>query len=345
MGTTNVTTPLVQPSGSDINGGNTGDGKTGLEKYVRKLFQIAGHGISYVISGGQLPNTQANLTQVVPAGEAYISGYYITWVATNVTLPASNTSHIFVKLTFSGSIVSGVQIEDNTTGTHPSDAVKLGTSTTSGTAITSSVDQRLLGNPRFRRTVISATGLTNWIVPANITQARIRQFGAGGGGGGGGGGTGGGFVGGNGAWGHYGGYVEAVVSVTPGATIAVTNGAGGTGGSGGAGDPSSPGTANAGGAGGAGGTSTVVGTGFSFTASGGQGGNPGQGADGTASTNGAAGAWVFGGMGGASASVGTADVLNGGAGMSPGSGGAGGGAGSSGVAGTVGKNAITIIEY
>ena len=111
MGTTNVTNPLVQPSQNDLGGGVSGDGNTALEKYVRKLFLVAGHGQSYVISGGLLPATQATLIQSIPAGEAYISGYYVTWPTTSVSLPASTTSHIFVKLVFASGVVSGAKDE------------------------------------------------------------------------------------------------------------------------------------------------------------------------------------------------------------------------------------------
>lgn len=342
MGTTNVTNPLVQPSQNDLGGGTTGDGKTALEKYMRELHK-AMNPESYIISGGLLPATAANLALIVPAGIAYISGYYVAWPQTSVPLPASSISHIFVKLIFSAGLVSNVQIEDNLTGIYPADSVKLGISVTSGTAITSSTDERILGLQRIRRVVISATGVTNWISPSS--KIRMRQFGAGGGGGGGGGGTGQGRVGGAGGWGHPGGYVEAVISVTPGSTVVVTNGAGGIGGSGGAGSSFSPGTGDAGGTGGTGGTSTLVGPGFNFTAGGGAGGNPGQGADDNVPTNGASGGWTFGGLGGASQTTGQADKLLGGGGGSPGSGGGGGGPAANGIAGTAGQSAVTIIDY
>lgn len=331
MSDTNITTPLVQPSQNDLNGGVTNDGKRALEKYVRELFK-AMNAISYFVSGNALPTSAANLVLIVPAGSAYISGYYVTWASTNVTLPASQTSHIFVKLIFSSSLVSNVQIEDNTSGTHPADAIKYGTVVTNGSAITSSTDQRLLdGNQRIRRAVISATGSTSWIVPANVTRIRIRQWGAGGGGGGGGGGDGS-FSGGSGAVGGRGGYVEALVTVTPGATVTVVNGSGGTGGSGGGASASgSPGTAA--------GNSTLSGTGFSFTAGGGGRGEGGAGGSGATGSN---GAWIYQDSS-ATASSGTADALIRGGGMGPGPGGAG--STGTGTAGTAGQNAVTIIDY
>ena len=339
MGNTNTTTPLIHPSQNDVNGGVANDGKRLLEKYIREWHKALSV-IGYVISGGVLPSSGASLVCAVPSGVAMISGYYVTWAATNVTLPASQTSHLFVKLTFSGVNASGVQIEDNTTGTHPADSVKLGTVTTSAGAITASVDQRLLdGNQRIRRVVISATGSTSWIVPANVTKIRIRQWGAGGGGGGGGGGEGS-FGGGNGAAGNRGGYVEAVLSVTPGATVTVVNGSGGAGGSGGAFNVAGGGN---GGAGSDGGTSTLSGTGFSFTANGGGGGGGGTGA--TAGGPAGTDAVYSPNPGTATQTTGTADVLSHGGGCSFGPRGAGGGPTGNGTAGTAGQNAVCVIDY
>lgn len=339
MSNTNATTPLIQPSQNDVNGGTSGDGKKALEKYVRELFKAL-NGISYQISGNALPTSAANLVLIVPAGSAYISGYYVTWAQTNVTLPSSSTSHIFVKLVSSGGLASNVQIEDNTSGTYPADAIKLGTVVTSGSAITASTDQRLLeGNQRIRRAVISATGSTSWIVPANVTKIRIRQWGAGGGGGGGGGGEGS-FGGGNGVAGNRGGYVEAVLSVTPGATVTVVNGPGGSGGSGGAFNVSGGGNGSAGSDGG---TSTLSGTGFSFTANGGPGGAAGTGA--TAGGPAGTDAIYSQNPGTATQTTGTADVLSHGGGRSFGARGVGGGPSGNGTAGSAGQSAVTVIDY
>lgn len=345
MSSTNVTTPHVWPSQNDLNGGVSNDGKRMLEKYAREFWSYL-NGISYVASGGALPASAANLVLIVPAGVAVISGLLVKWAATNVTLPASSTSHIFVKLNFSGGIVAagtGVQIEDNTSGTHPADAIKLGTAVTNGSVITSTTDQRLLdGNQRIRRARISATGTTSWIVPANVTRARLRQWGAGGGAGGGGGGGSGG-SGGGGAPGNRGAYWEAVVAVTPGATLTVINGTGGSGGGGGAGTPFNPGTGDNGSNGTAGGSSSVSGSGFSFTAGGGSGG--GGGSAGTDVSNGGSAVFAW-GFGLASVGSGTADVLSHGNGNAPGiSPGSGGGSFSAGSAGGAGQSAVTIIDY
>lgn len=325
MSNTNATTPLIQPSQNDVNGGVSGDGKKALEKYLRELFKAL-NGISYFLPGfSALPTTAANLVLIVPAGEGYISGYYAKWGATNVTLPASSTSHIFVKLIFSGGLVTNIQIEDNVTGTHPADSIKYGTVVTSGSAITSSTDQRLLdGNQRIRRAVITAVGVNSWIVPANITRGRFRLWGSGGGGGGGAG-DGAGY----GQDGARGGYVEAVVALTPGSTVTITIGAGGLAGPGGA-------TANDGSDGQAGAASSIVGTGFSFTANGGGFGLKGL-------TTGPR-FLMPASRGTATQSVGTADVLNHGDGMANGVGGPGA-VSSPGTAGTSGSNAVCVIDY
>ena len=338
MGNTNVTTPHVWPSQNDLNGGVSNDGKRMLEKYARELWQAL-NGISYVVSGGALPASAANLVLIVPAGVAVISGLLVKWGQTNVTLPASQTSHIFVKLTFSGSLVTGIQIEDNITGTHPADAIKLGLAVTSGSAMTSTTDQRLLdGNQRLRRALITATGATSWIVPANVTRIRIRQWGAGGGGGGGGGGPLGTYSGGDGGTGSAGAYVESVFTVTPGATVTVTNGTGGTGGGGGAG---SGGGGADGSNGSVGASSSIVATGINFTAGG---GGPGLGGKGAASGGPSRDPTpYYHDIGQASASSGTADNLCHGGGRAGGT--RGTGQQNNGTAGSAGQNAVTIIDY
>ena len=248
MGTTNVTNPLVQPSQNDLGGGVAGDGDTALEKYVVQLL-LAANNQSYVLSGGVLAASAANLISIVPAGIARISGYYVSWPQTNVTLPVSSTSHLFVALTFASGIVTGVQIIDNISGTPPADSIKLGTQTTSGTAITSAVDQRLLSrNAILPRVSRLTSGTDNWRCPEGVTEGLVHLKGGGGGGGGGGAGTttGGsdnGEGGDGGTAGLPGEEVWAVVSLTPGTSYARTVGAGGTGGGGGStGDPGNNGS-------------------------------------------------------------------------------------------------------
>lgn len=335
MGNTNTVTPLIHPSQNDVNGGVTNDGKRLLEKYIREWHKAL-NGISYQITGNALPTSAANLVLIVPAGSAYIAGYYVAWAQTNVTLPASSVSHIFVKLISASGLATNVQIEDNTSGTYPADAIKLGVVTTIGTAITTSTDQRLLdGNQRIRRVVISATGVTNWIVPANVTRGEFHQWAPGGGGGGGGGasilfGTNGG----DGAPGNRGGYLRAMVTLTPGSTIVITNGAGGSPGSGGAQDADGSG-------GGAGGASSISGPGFSFSNPGGPGGTAGL----TGGTSNATHAlWKF-RSALPSASSGSLDVAIDGGGNGPGIEGAGGTSGNPGTAGGTGRPGVTIIEF
>lgn len=338
MSNTNATTPLIQPSQNDVNGGVANDGKRALEKYLRELFKAL-NGISYFLPGfNALPTSAANLVLIVPAGEGYISGYYVKWAQTNVTLPASSTSHIFVKLIFSAGLASNVQIEDNTSGTHPADAIKYGTVVTSGSAITSSTDQRLLdGNQRIRRAVISAPGSTSWIVPANVTRLRIRQWGAGGGGGGGGGSDGTATAG-NGIHGGAGGYVETVVAVPPGGTVTIVNGLGGAGGGGG----SSGGGNGSNGSVGGGSSVTIVSV-FVSSADGGAGGFAGTGASG--GSPGTDAPFQRNNFGDAAISLGTADLLGRGAGRGGGYGGNGASTNASGSAGSAGQNALTIIDY
>jgi hypothetical protein len=336
MSNTNVTTPFVALSANDINGGVANAGKTVLEKYLKELHEAMNSG-AYVISGGLLPGSAANLTLIVPAGSAYIYGYYLKWGQTNVTLPASSLSHIYVKLTFDGGgNVDGMQIEDNTSGTPPGSSVKLGVVQTNGSQITASTDQRLLnGNSRdakLRRAVISSTGSTvGWVVPTGIFSIRVRQWGAGGGGGSGGGGNGS-VSGGDGSNGGHGGYIESVVPVNPEETIQIINGIGGNGGSG---------SSGAGNAGAAGSQSSIVGANFNFINPGGPGGKPGTAASGSIPGRSGAGQWDWNIP---SASAGTLDVAQSGLGAQGGKGSDGTLTGSS-TAGISGRNGFTIIEY
>ena len=241
MGSTNVTNGLAWPSQNDANGGVTGDGKTWLE-LKHRLLSLSQRSENYVVSGGLLV-TSGTLVLAVPQGEAYIDGRYVSWSATNVTLPASNTSHIFVKLVKSASLVQGggggIQIEDNLTGTPPSDSVKLGTATTSGSAVTSVTDQRLLSRGKVIPRIVSFTASGTWRCPEGITEVGYFVQGAGGGGGGGGGGgdasgASNGEAGTPGSHGLPGTIKFGVAGTTPGTNYTITVGAGGSGGAGGA---------------------------------------------------------------------------------------------------------------
>lgn len=186
MGSTAITGELIWPSQNDLYGasvgGAVGDGVMHYERQRRKVMGSAAGRNNYVLSGGALPATDPDLTIAIPTGSAIIEGHYCEWPATNITLPASNASHIFVKLVFSGTLITGLEIEDNTSDTPPASSTKLGTATTSGSAVTSTTDARILG-PGAQ--VVLTSG-TSYQVPAGISRLRARLYGASGGGGGGG---------------------------------------------------------------------------------------------------------------------------------------------------------------
>jgi len=184
MATTNITGPLVWPSQNDLYGsgvsGSANDGKRWFERQLRKLWPSLGGGNNYVLSGGTVPATDPDLVLQVAAGSAVIDGHYCQWPATNITLPASQTSHLFLKLVFSSSLIVDLAIEDNTTGSAPASSTKLCTATTSGSAVTATTDARIVGPG----SVVSLSAGT-YTVPAGIRRAKLRIWGAGGGGGGG----------------------------------------------------------------------------------------------------------------------------------------------------------------
>lgn len=186
MGSTAITGELVWPSQNDVYGsgvsGAVGDGKKHLEVQRRKVLGSSAGRNNYVISGGTLPATDVDLVIDVAAGAAIIEGHYCQWPATSITLPDTNTSYIYIKLVFSANLVTGLEIEDNTSDTPPAASTKLGTATTSGSAVTSTTDARILG-PGFLAMLTSGTSYT---VPAGIYRLRARLFGSSGGGGGGG---------------------------------------------------------------------------------------------------------------------------------------------------------------
>lgn len=185
-GSTAVTGELVYPSQNDLYGsgvgGSAGDGKKLLETQWRKIAGPLNGQNNYTLTGGTLPATDPDLTMPVAAGTAVLEGHFVQWPATNVTLPASNTSHLFVKLVYGGGLVTGLEIEDNTSDSPPASSTKLGTATTSGSAVTATTDARILG-PGAQ--VVLTSG-TSYPVPAGIYRLKVRVFGASGGGGGGG---------------------------------------------------------------------------------------------------------------------------------------------------------------
>jgi len=304
---------------------------------------------NFTFTGLTVPGSSANLNISVASGSAYLAGRWISIPAsTTVTASASATNFVYLKFVRDGSnLATGAKFEVNTTGTPPADATPIATLVASGSAITSTTDERLIG-PRGRK-VFTATNST-WKIPAGITILDVTVYGSGGGGGGGGAGGGtigsnAGGSGGSGAAGRDGGFARARLAVTPGTTTAVTIGAGGTAGSGGTGVSGGAGNSGAGGGNGASTSfaSLVVATGGIGGGAGG-GGGPGD--------NTSVGSFGGNGFGDANAegSGSTGDLLINGAGMGGGKGGAGGagvvsGAGNNGSAGTVGQDGRVVIEW
>lgn len=185
-GSTAVTGELVYPSQNDLYGsgvgGSAGDGKKLLETQWRKIAGPLNGQNNYTLTGGTLPATDPDLAISIAAGTAVLDGHFVQWPATTVTLPASNTSHLFLKLIYGGGLVTGVELEDNTSDAPPASSTKLGTATTSGSAVTSTTDARILG-PGAQVELASGT---SYPVPAGISRLYVELFGASGGGGGGG---------------------------------------------------------------------------------------------------------------------------------------------------------------
>lgn len=186
MGSTAITGELIWPSQNDIYGsgvgGAVGDGVKHLETQWRNLQGSVARRNNYVISGGTLPATDVDLVIAIAAGDAVIQGHYCSWPATNITLPNNNTSYIFIKLVFSATLITGLEIEDNTSGVPPASSLQLGTAVTAAGATTGTTDTRILG-PTFLQVLSSGT---SYSVPAGVYRIKVRVYGASGGGGGGG---------------------------------------------------------------------------------------------------------------------------------------------------------------
>ena len=92
----------------------------------------------YVITGFGL-SIGSGLNVSVAVGTARLKGLHLENTATeNVTLPASNTSYIYLVLARdSGSEAESWSFTSNTTGSTPTDALFLGTGVTNGSAVTS----------------------------------------------------------------------------------------------------------------------------------------------------------------------------------------------------------------
>ena len=182
MGSTAITGELIWPSQNDhygsAIGGAVGEGKQHLEKQWRKLaLPIMGQN-NYVLTGGTLPATDPDLTIQVAAGTAILDGHFVQWPATNITVPNTATSHLFLKLVFSGGLITGAEIEDNTANSPPASSTKLGTVTAVGGVITATTDARILGPGA----AIELTSGTSWVVPAGIFRVFAELDGASGGG-------------------------------------------------------------------------------------------------------------------------------------------------------------------
>ena len=141
-----TTTAHVFPSANDLFGpGVAGDGKTSYEKNLADKWLAFLFAQNCMISGGQLPASSATLMLTIPTGKAYLAGRFVEWQPANITFPASTTSHLWVRVLRDGNTnANSVVIEYNTTGTDPAsaDTTKLGTVTTSASAVTSTVDNR-----------------------------------------------------------------------------------------------------------------------------------------------------------------------------------------------------------
>ena len=174
-----TTTAHVFPSANDLFGpGVAGDGKTSYEKNLADKWLAFLFSRNCVISGGQLPASSGTLTLTIPTGRAYLAGRFIEWQAENVTLPASITSHLWMRVLRDGNTnASSVVIEHNTTGTDPAsaDTTKLGTATTSASAVTSTVDNRSFAFIDQGRIIKPSIG-TPELIDGNVITAKLAAI-------------------------------------------------------------------------------------------------------------------------------------------------------------------------
>ncbi len=173
----------IWPSQNDV-AQTAGNGKKLLENQWQEAMAALA-AASFVYTGGVLPASSANLNIDVPACQAMISGRFVDIPgSTTITAAASATNHVFLKLLRDGAnLVTGAAFEVNTTGTPPSDSVKIGTLVASGSAITSTTDARSfafinqarivkpsIGTPELKTATGSATATTSGF-PANEATA------------------------------------------------------------------------------------------------------------------------------------------------------------------------------
>lgn len=341
-------TAHVFPSANDVRGSlAAGWGKTMYELNVGAYLAAALHQNNFVLSGLVIPASSASLSITVPLGVAFINGRYVAVDAQSITVGASVTSFLFLKLMKdANNNISSVQFEVNTTNVVPSDSTPIAQLVSSGSAITSTVDMRIIG-PSSSVSVPAGT----YNVPAGITRIKVKVYGAsGGGGGGGGGGYSGGsgpvaIAGSPGEIGRSGGYTEGFFVVTPGASYTITLGAAGSAGSGGAASSGAATHASGGGAGGAGGSTSF---GALCSAGGGGGGTGGSGGNNTNDTASSVISGLPGSVGGGPGNGASGTVNISGGGHQGGAGGAGGAAGTPGATGsngTAGTGGTVIVEY
>ena len=175
-----IANETIFPSGYDI-AAIAGDGITMRERSLSDNW-LGLLSDNFVVSGLLIPASSVNLNIIIPLGVAEIAGRWLSVPATTITCPASSTSYIFLKVTRDANLnVTGGWYEVNTTGTAPADCILIATAVTSGSAITSTVDRRLVG----RHGMIILTSGTSWIVPGGLRNILVQVIGASGGGGGG----------------------------------------------------------------------------------------------------------------------------------------------------------------
>ena len=146
-------TAHVFPSANDVHGSlAAGWGKTSYELNVSAYLAATLQPNNFVLSGGLLPASDADLTITVPACVAFLNGRYVSVDVQAVTVGASVTTYLFLKLMKDANAnVSSVRYETNTTGTQPADSVLIGTLVSNGSAITSTADARQIGPPALYR--------------------------------------------------------------------------------------------------------------------------------------------------------------------------------------------------
>lgn len=178
------TTSHVFPSANDVRGSlAVGKGKIIYEENLGTKLMGSLLPNNYTVSGGVLPGSSASLTIAVPAVVALLAGRYVSVDAQNVTVGASVTTYLFLKLlTDANGNASSVKYETAVVNTSPpANSTPIGSLISGVGTITSTADLRVL-----KSTITVLTSGTSWIVPAGITSVFVEVIGASGGGGGGG---------------------------------------------------------------------------------------------------------------------------------------------------------------